>query len=622
METQLTENTTIDGNRFYEVVGELCDISEQVSRRSDYFSSCFEVLGQYLGAGAGILNVRVGPRTLERSYEKVAGSFESWQMELDSLLLRVQTDDVSLIQEFRRPGEDQLYFIVVAPVLSAGGKPFGGIGFVVPDSSRQSAKLKLSLLAQLLMLVVLGVPKEEQATESDSNGNKALKSVVKAADYKNIKQLCFAIVNSLCNKLGCEQVAIGLAGETDVKLVAVSGLSVLPKGTPGMQAIQQAMATCMDRNEVTVTQNPGQLIDQCDTSICKVHEFWQKMTGGSCLATLPLRIGGNCVAVLALRRKPTNPFMPEDIKRAQVLGESFAPALPLVDRASRTAFRHCRDSFFQFLRKWYGWHGLGKKLAAAAIFFFSMWVIFGTTEYQVIAPCRISSNNVSTVSSPSDALINEVSIQPGQFVNEGDLLVSFDKRELLTERNRIVTQIASTRIEANSHLQHKQPQDAFLLQSKLAVLQAELQLIEQKISRMELRSVCSGVVLSTDISQRVGQYVKKGEPLFEIAGDDQWHLEIETPEENVRHVSVDQAVTFQSLARPDRVLDCKIIAISPSSEVVDNKNVVVVEAAMQNRERWMKLGMEGFARIETGSKPVWWVYLHPIVDYSRLRLWL
>ena len=619
--TKTRESLAIDGSQFYEVVADLCLIADSNLRRSDYFSNCFEVVGEFFQAITGILNIRIGPRTLERSYEKRDGFLSQWHEDLDSLILRVQSNEAALLQKYTdETGRDTVYTIA-APILSTSSRTFGAVGLVIPAARCVDGRTELALLNQLVHLIVLNAP-EEQQPRDNSNNKGSLQAVVRAADYKSIHQLCFAIVNSLCTKLGCEQVAIGLANGNDVKLMAVSGLSEIPKSTPGMQAVHQAMSTCLDRNDISVCQEEGRMVDQYESSNCKIHEIWQQIAGGSCVATIPLRIEGDCIAVLALRRKPHSPFMAEDVKRAQVLGETFAPALPLVDKASRTLVRHVADSTVKLAHYCWSWQGAGRKSFAAAIFMFVIWMVFGKVNYEVLAPCKIAAQKVITVASPFDGLVENVLVRPGQRVSQGETILVFDKNDLLTDRNRVLTEIASNQIECNSLLQKRQHQEAFLLQSQLNVLEAELQLIDQKIDRSTIRAQADGIVLPTEIHRRIGQFVVIGEPLLELADEKDWHLEIETPENEIRHLKTGQLGEFQSRARPDLVSQCEIISIDPSSQVVGNSNVVLADAAMDSRQAWMKIGMEGFVKIDTGKQPAWWVYLHPVLDYARLRLWL
>ena len=346
------------------------------------------------------------------------------------------------------------------------------------------------------------------------------------------------------------------------------------------------------------------------------------MTSGAAVATIPLCIDGECVAVLSLRRRPSQPFMPDDLKRARILAESFAPALPLVDRASRSVARHFTESVTGTIARWFGWNHLGRKSLAALLIAGVSWACLGTMNYDVFAPCKIVPEKVNTTSAPYDGMIADVFVLPGQHVTVGQKLIQFDTRDLLIEKSRILSEITSHQIEANALLQERKSDAAFLQQARIRVLATELQLIDERLARAELRACVDGVVLPTEIHRRVGQFVSLGEPLLEVADENLWHVEIETPEDEARHLDLKQDGFFQTNARPDRRLACKIEKISPSSEVVGQRNVVIAEAVLDEREDWMKIGMEGHIRIETGRQPIWWVYLHPFIDYARMNLWL
>jgi hypothetical protein len=54
----------------------------------------------------------------------------------------------------------------------------------------------------------------------------------------------------------------------------------------------------------------------------------------------------------------------------------------------------------------------------------------------------------------------------------------------------------------------------------------------------------------------------------------------------------------------------------------NGKNVFIAEATVEDNPAWMRAGMEGVARIDAGTRRVWWVALHRMIDYLRLTFWL
>ncbi len=626
---QATATIRIDGKAFYNAVARLCEIADANLERTEYFVRCFKAIAKHFGTSVGVLNLRLGARTIERRFSIDEALTNQWVEEVDPLVLRAQTDQTTLTQVYRNGMGEDVAYSLVAPIQKACGKSkngtraIGAVALVINKPTFQEAEAELIQLGQLLELVVENAPTANATANAASKAEtNALQTVVRASDYRSINHLSFAIVNSLCNKFHCEQVSIGLVRNRNVRLMAVSGMSEIPRNTPGMMAIQQAMAACSDRNETTVVQLDGRQVDQVESSSCKIHQFWHKMTGESSVATLPLRINGECVAVISLRRQSNEPFVQEDLQRVQMLAESFAPALPLVDRASRSVVRHLCESFAATLSQLYTWNQIGPKVATACLCAAMAWMVFGKIEYHVRAHCRIVPEQVYTVSVPHEGMISHVYVLPGQRVNDGDLLVQLDTNDLLIERRSLQASIVSTQIEANAMLTERKNHEAFLLQAEIKVLETDLSLINEQIERSQIRAHQDGVVMPTKIHQRVGQFVALGEELLEIANEDKWHLEVEIPEANALYIETSQHGEFQSIARPDQQLVCEVTKISPSSQVLNHRNVVVVEAVLLERDDWMKLGMEGNVRLNAGRKPVWWVFSHPMLDYMRLKLWL
>ena len=63
----------------------------------------------------------------------------------------------------------------------------------------------------------------------------------RAASCETTAELAFAITNELRNKLGCEQVSLGMVRRGRVKVVSISGLDEVKKQSPGVAAMIGAM---------------------------------------------------------------------------------------------------------------------------------------------------------------------------------------------------------------------------------------------------------------------------------------------------------------------------------------------------------------------------------------------
>jgi hypothetical protein len=79
---------------------------------------------------------------------------------------------------------------------------------------------------------------------------------------------------------------------------------------------------------------------------------------------------------------------------------------------------------------------------------------------------------------------------------------------------------------------------------------------------------------------------------------------------------------FVCNARPELAHNCRVRLVHPAAQSEKGETTFVVEASAEERPDWMRVGMEGVARLDTGRRPIWWVYLHRIIDFVRLHVWV
>jgi hypothetical protein len=87
-------------------------------------------------------------------------------------------------------------------------------------------------------------------------------------------------------------------------------------------------------------------------------------------------------------------------------------------------------------------------------------------------------------------------------------------------------------------------------------------------------------------------------------------------------VAAGQAGLFAGFARPNQQVAFHVDRVLESAQVVDGRNVILAEADVEPQAEWLRPGMEGVARVQIGSRRIWWVALHRAMDYLRLNFWL
>ena len=98
-------------------------------------------------------------------------------------------------------------------------------------------------------------------------------------------------------------------------------------------------------------------------------------------------------------------------------------------------------------------------------------------------------------------------------------------------------------------------------------------------------------------------------------------MELRIPETSAHYVQVGQQGKFVSYARPGSPREFEIKRLTGASTTIDSKNVFLADAKLNGSPDWMRVGMEGTAKVHAGWRPTWWFATHGLVDRLRLILW-
>lgn len=266
--------------------------------------------------------------------------------------------------------------------------------------------------------------------------------------------------------------------------------------------------------------------------------------------------------------------------------------------------------------------GRGAWLVAAALVA-CVALLWMPVTHRVDAGVLIQPQAQRVVTAPFSGIVEESSARVGDLVAGGDLLARFDGREFrwrLDELQAEHERLDKKRIIA---LADGKTIDAQLsaLEMRRAALQIDL--LQSRIDRLEVRAPIDGVVLGDALEQRQGGPVEKGQALFEIAPIEQLNAEIEVPVADISHVAPGLPMTFQVDAFPDRQWSIAMGELLPRAEVRDDESVFVSKVALAGDSDGLLPGMRGSASIEAGRRALGWVLFHRPVEHLRRALgWL
>lgn len=253
-------------------------------------------------------------------------------------------------------------------------------------------------------------------------------------------------------------------------------------------------------------------------------------------------------------------------------------------------------------------------------------VLIGATAftpgtYRVTAPANIEGQVQRAVVAPFDGYIAAAYARAGETVAAGEVIAELDIEELRLQQQRHSAEKSEHDRQYRKALASRDQTQAHIFKSQMQQAEAQLDLIEKKISRAGLKSTLDGVIISGDLSRSLGAPVTTGEILFEVAPLDQYRLIIHVDEKQVAEVDQDMAGLLHLKALPGSKLPFSVRKVSPVYAAEADSITYRVEARLAEHHAALRPGMEGVAKIEIGRRSLLWIYAHELLDLARLWAW-
>ncbi len=437
-----------------------------------------------------------------------------------------------------------------------------------------------------------------------------------ALRHGKLQQALFEVANTLRQRFACARVAIGLAEQSSIKLVALSEAATFEKHAALVKAYQQAMDETFDEGRALVspiaTSGSGELTPK--------HANLRAISGAGAVLSHPLLMGAKCVGVLTLERENT-PFGPDDLAWMEAFSALAAPIIDQRREAEYGAGRRLGRDFRDVLEKIFGPRHLTWKAASATLALLLVLLILLPIQYRVSAKTVIEGEVQRVVAAPFEGFIGSAHARAGDLVKAEQLLAQLDDRELRIEEARW----SSERDQYENRLREAMANhDLTAMQvvgAQLRQATAQLALVREKIVRARLVAPFDGVVVSGDLSQQVGAPAEAGKKLFEIAPLLSYRIILQVDEREIRHLQTGQAGRLVMTGIAGEAMEFTVAKVTPVATALEGRNFFRVEAALAEASPRLRPGMEGVGKVEVGSHSLWWVLTHSFTDWLTLALW-
>jgi hypothetical protein len=434
---------------------------------------------------------------------------------------------------------------------------------------------------------------------------------------KAFSAACMVFVTQLAVFLKCDRVSLAFMGKTHSRIQAISHSSQVGERMNLIRSIEMAMdEAIIRRKEISYP-----LHDNNEVIIIRNHEQLARQYGAGFIFTMPFHGEGKYLGALTMERPSGQGFSEEEINVSRSIASLVFPVLETKRQKDRNPVLQLMDSARTESLKLLGSGYPGRKMLA---FLFILLILFFSVkmgDYKVSAVTTIEGKVKRVIVAPFEGYLKESPVRAGDTVDEGALMCAMDDRDLRLERLNLISKQTQYQRQYQEAFAGHSRADAEIIKSQLDQSVAQLDLVESKIERTKITAPFRGIILSGDLSQRLGGSTEKGEVLFEIAPLDSYRITLEVDERYISDIKIGQKGHMILSSLPRENFDFIVERITPISIPKSGMNYFKVEAGSTNISESLRPGMSGIGKIFVERRKLIDVWTRDLRNWLSMRIW-
>jgi len=446
----------------------------------------------------------------------------------------------------------------------------------------------------------------------------ALDLVSTLLEVPSLKESTTAFTTELATRLGCDRVTLGMLEGKRVRVAAVSHSPQFEKRANLMRAIERAMEEAVDQEEMVVypAEREGRPV------VARAHEALLRESEAGSATTFPLEHGGHVVGALTFERAAGHRFEVPTLEVCAAVASIAGPIIELKHGNEASLPMHAGRSAKGLWQRLAGPGHPGWKLGAIGLSAAATFLAFATGEFRVAANSTVEGVVQRAVSAPINGFVTAAPRRAGDTVSQGQMIARLDDRDLRLERVKIESQREQYVKQYRAAMGNRERAQIAIVSAQIAQAEAQLALVNEHLARTELVAPFDGIIVSGDLSQRLGAPVERGQVLFEVAPLADYRMVLQVDERDISHVAEGQSGELTVTSMPGERFAFKVRRITPVNTAKEGRNFYRVEAQLQQEAQTrLRPGMEGVGKIAIEERKLVWIWTHGFIDWMRLWAW-
>ena len=460
-----------------------------------------------------------------------------------------------------------------------------------------------------------------RADQGSSSGSRErlsrlLELTATALEQQRFRQAAMALVTELAVQTGCNRVGLGLRRGRHTRIYAVSHTAQFGEQTNLVRAMTGAMDEALDQLETIVYPVAGDA-----RVVTHAHGKLAEAGGANAICTVVMSNGDTPLGALTFEYTEGGSFDPETVELLEYAAALLGPVIELKRRDDRWILTKTIESLRNLLLRLVGPRFYATKLIGLLLAALFTFLLLAEGDYRVSAEAMLEGSVQRVMVAPINGYISEAQTRAGDLVEQEQVMFAIDDRDLRLEYLKWSSQKEQVERRYRDALAAKNRSEVNIFKAQLDQAEAQLELLEEQIARTQVAAPFDGIVVSGDLSQRLGSPVSRGEVLLTIAPLDAYRVVLQVDEHRIDAIEQGQVGQLILKALPEKQFPFVVEKITPVSEAVDGQNRFRVEARLTEGMELLRPGMEGSGKITIDRRNLYWIWTHEIVEWFKLWFW-
>lgn len=506
--------------------------------------------------------------------------------------------------------------VSVAYPLQVGGRLYGVAAFALAGQGPEVILQRLRWGMGVLESWVL----QQADTVHQETADRLMQvvnCVAKALQQGRYQDVAMTLMTDLAVRLDCDRVSFGLRRSGRTRMQAMSHSTRMARDMNLMRCVAEAMDEAIDQHGTLHypddTQRPVQL---------HAHRQLARDFGNGHVVTVPWHPDERAQGAMTFERPDNKPFRAADIELCQSLALLVGRILYQRHQQERPLWQRWRDGLYRESGRLLGARHIGRKLLALLVL---AVVVFGSLAhgiFRVHAPVVVQGVIQRSLTVPFDGYLSTAMHRAGDVVEQGTVLATLDTRDFELEALRINNMLVQYQKQADEAVAREDRAAAAIALAQAQQAQAQADFYSTQLSRAVVRAPFDGILVSGDLSQQLGEAVKRGQELFKISPMDDYQLWLNVDNRDIAQIREGQPGEVVLASRPNQPLPFSVLRVVPLAQVEDGKSVFRVEASMtQDHPVLLRPGMEGIGKVDIDDRRLIWIWTRGFTDWVRLQWW-